>query len=181
MVGTIIGGLAQIGSTIYGAAKSAQMNNKARRLLQSERQDTRQWYDQKLDEDYMSRTDVQAALTNQKEILEDQYRQARATQAVAGGTDEAVALQKEAANKSLAETTRGIAAQAADYKNDLAERQLAAEQQYGAAERESLMNQGNAIAQAASQAGNALSGAGASMDDMVTAGKAAKEVRKKEA
>ena len=178
MIGTIIGAAAQIGSSIYGAAKSAQMNNRARQLLRQEKAEVNQWYEQKLNEDYLSRSDVQAALTAQREILDEKYKQARATQAVAGGTDEAVALQKEAANKSLGETTRSIAAQASAYKDNLAQQQLAAMQNYGAQERAILTGQGEAVANAASQAGSVLGQAGVAADEWLS-GKTG--IRKKEA
>lgn len=162
MIGSIIsgaiGGLAQIGSTIYGAVKSSQLNNTAQQMLANSRASARNWYEQKLDEDYMSRSDVKAALTNQSKLLDEKYKQARGINAVTGGTDESLALQQQAANESLADTTRSIASQAADYKEGLEKDMLATDQNYAAQQISALQNQANSVAQAASQVGQAAQG-----------------------
>ena len=116
MVGTLIGAAAQVGSSIYGAIKSSQANKRAEKLLQNQRDENQKWYDQKMSEDYSQRTDVQNVLRKQRELLQDQYKRARATNVVAGGTDESLALQQQAANGAMGETMADIAANADTYK-----------------------------------------------------------------
>jgi hypothetical protein len=158
MVGAIIGAAAQIGSSIYGAVKSSQANKKAQQMIQNQRDENQRWYDQKMAEDYMQRSDVQNVLRKQRELLQEQYQKARATNIVAGGTDESLALQQQAANETMGNTMADIAAGASAYKDSI-------EQQYRA--QDAALNQqqigiqqgkAQSIAQAASQMGSAVSG-----------------------
>ena len=164
MVGTILGAAAQVGSSIYGAIKSSQANKRAEQLLKNQRDENKKWYDQKMAEDYTKRTDVQNVLRKQRELLQEQYQRARATNLVAGGTDESLALQQQAANQAMGDTMANIAAQASSYKegveNQFRTQDAALNQQQIANEQ----NRAQAIANAAGQVGSAVSGlmAGAS-------------------
>lgn len=119
MVGAIIGAAAQVGSSIYGAVKSSQANKKAQQMIQNQRDENQRWYDQKMAEDYTQRSDVQNVLRKQRELLDEQYQRARATNVVAGGTDESLALQQQAANKTMGDTMADIAAGASAYKDSI--------------------------------------------------------------
>lgn len=158
MVGALIGAGLQIGSAIYGGIKSSQANKRAMDMIQNQRAENKKWYDQKMAEDYMQRSDVQNVLRKQRELLKEQYQRARATNIVAGGTDESLALQQQAANEAMGDTMADIAANASAYKDSI-------EQQYRA--QDAALNQqiigveqGNAqaIAQAAGQMGSAVGG-----------------------
>jgi hypothetical protein len=158
MIGTIIGAAAQLGSSIYGAVKSSQANKKAQQMIQNQRDENKRWYDQKMAEDYMQRSDVQNVLRKQRELLSEQYQRARATNIVAGGTDESLALQQQAANEAMGNTMADIAANASDYKDSV-------EQQYRA--QDAALNQqqigvqqakAQSIAKAAGQMGSAVGG-----------------------
>lgn len=168
MVGTIIGAAAQVGSSIYGAVKSSQANKRARQMIQNQRDENQKWYEQKMAEDYTQRTDAQNILRKQRELLQDQYQRARATNIVAGGTDESLALQQAAANETMGDTMAEIASQASAYKEGVEEQfranDAALNQQMIGVEQ----GQANAIAQAAGQMGSAVSG-------LVTGGVAEKE------
>ena len=158
MVGTLIGAAVQVGSSIYGAIKSSQANKRAEKLLQNQRDENKKWYDQKMSEDYSQRTDVQNVLRKQRELLQDQYKRARATNVVAGGTDESLALQQQAANDAMGETMADIAANADTYKegveNQYRTQDAALNQQQIANEQ----NRAQTIANAAGQVGSAVSG-----------------------
>ena len=114
-----LGITAALGGAIYGGIKSGKYNRKAEALIQQQRDDNKRWFEVKNAEDYTQRSDVQAAIKRQRELLDEQYKKAKASQTVAGGTDEALALQKQAANKSLAQTTTDIASNAAAYKEGI--------------------------------------------------------------
>mgnify|MGYP003093288848 CR=1 FL=1 len=158
MIGTILSGIMQAGGAVYGAAKSAKLNNKARQLLDESQARTKEWYEARLDDDYMSRTDVQAALTSQKKLLDEKYKQARATNVVAGGTDESLALQQRAANESVEDAARSIASQAASYKERVGESMMANDRAYAEAQAQDYRNQADRVAQAAAQLGKASGG-----------------------
>lgn len=127
-------------------------------MIQNQRDENKRWYDQKMAEDYMQRSDVQNVLRKQRELLNEQYQRARATNIVAGGTDESLALQQQAANEAMGDTMANIAANAASYKEGV-------ENQYRA--QDAALNQqqigveqanAQAIAQAAGQMGSAVGG-----------------------
>lgn len=158
MVGAILGTAAKIGGSIYGAIKSSQAAKKAEALLKNQRDDNKRWYEQRMAEDYTQRADNQNVLRRMRDMLGEQYKRARATNIVAGGTDESLALQKAAANESMGETMADIAAQASSYKEGI-ENQFRAQdaalnqQQIGIRQNEAAQ-----IAQAAGQMGAATSG-----------------------
>lgn len=158
MVGAIIGAAAQIGSSIYGAVKSSQANKRAQAMIQNQRDENQKWYDQKIAEDYTQRSDVQNILRKQRDLLNEQYQRARATNIVAGGTDESLALQQQAANEAMGDTIAGIAANASNYKDSI-ENQYRA-QDAALNQQQIGVEQANAqtIAQAAGQMGSAVGG-----------------------
>lgn len=158
MVGQIIGAATQIGASVYGAIKSSQANKRAQQMLQNQKDENQKWYDQKMAEDYMQRSDVQNVLRKQRELLQEQYKRARATNVVAGGTDESLALQQQAANQAMGDTMANIAAQASSYKEGV-ENQYRA--QDAALTQQQIANEqakAQSIAAAAGQVGSAVSG-----------------------
>lgn len=173
MVGAIVGAAAQVGSSIYGAIKSSQASKRAMDLLKARKEENRKWYEEKMAEDYMQRPDVQNALRKHKDLLGEQMKRSRATNIVAGGTDESLALGQQAAMESLGETTADIAAQAADYKesveNQFRETDAALDQQ----EMGIHQQQAQSIANAAGQVGKAVGGLVTGGMDATNATKAA--------
>ena len=158
MVGAILGTAAQVGSSIYGAIKSSQANKRAEQFLQNQRDENQKWYNQKMAEDYTQRTDVQNVLRKQRELLQEQYQRARATNIVAGGTDESLALQQAAANDAMGDTMADIADNAASYKEGIEEQYRS---QDAAPKQQQIANEQNkaqTIANAAAQVGSAVSG-----------------------
>lgn len=123
MITGLIAGAAGLAGSIIGAASASKNAKKARRLIQQQRDDNEQWYNIKASQDYTQRADTQAAINRQRELLSEQYEQARKQNVVAGGSDEALARQQKAANESLSQSTTDIAAAGAAYKD-------AVEQQY---------------------------------------------------
>lgn len=122
-VALAVGAAASLASSILGAVKSANAGKKANALINTQRADNKKWYDTQMGQDYLQRSDAQAILKKQKELLDAQYDRARATNAVVGGTDEALAMQQAKANETLADTMTNMAAQSSAYKDSI-------EQQY---------------------------------------------------
>lgn len=158
MVGAIIGAAAQTASAIGGAIASSAANKKAREMIGTLKQEKQKWYDQQMAQDYTQRSDAQNILRKQRELLQEQYQRSRATNLVAGGTDESLALQQASANNTMGDTMADIASQASSYKEGV-------EQQYRAdmdaiAQQEIALQQQKAqnIASAAGQMGSAVSG-----------------------
>ena len=125
MLGTIIGAVGALASSVIGGIKSAEARDKYNKLQNARRLRNEQWYNAEMNKDYTQRTDVQNAITRQRELLDEQIKRGHARSIVGGASPEAAALEKEAANKSLADATADIAADSAKHKDQV-------EQQYQA-------------------------------------------------
>ena len=155
MITAAIGGGLALASAIYGGVKSAQANNQARKLIQRQRDENKRWYDTRMAEDYTLRTDAQAAINRQRELLNEQYNRARKTGVVSGATDEAVAMQKAAANKAVSDTMTDIASQASAHKDNVERQYRAQDAALNQQQAQGYQQQAAQTAQAASQAVNA--------------------------
>jgi hypothetical protein len=166
MVGAAIGTAAQVGASIYGAIKSSQANKKAMDILKAQKDENKKWYEERMGEDYLQRADVQNVLRKQRELLGEQYKRARATNVVAGGTDESLAMQQQAANEVLGDTMGNIAAQAESYKEGVENQYRTTDAALAQQEMGIHQTQAQNIATAAGQVGKAVSGlvSGAGMD-----------------
>jgi hypothetical protein len=158
MVGAAIGTAAQVGASIYGAIKSSQANKKAMDILKAQKDENKKWYEERMGEDYLQRADVQNVLRKQRELLGEQYKRARATNVVAGGTDESLAMQQQAANEIMGDTMGNIAAQSADYKEAVENQYRTTDAALDQQEMGIHQGQAQAIANAAGQVGKAANG-----------------------
>ena len=107
-----------VGGIASGVAGRRAAKRNAR-ILDSQAQRAKDWYEQEYYSDFTQRSDAQAALNRAREILGDRYRNAQAAAAVSGATDESVAQQKAAANQTLADVTGNIAERADAYKEQV--------------------------------------------------------------
>lgn len=105
-----------------GGITSARANRKANQLVAEQKAANQAWYDKRYNEDATQRADAQRLLERTRGMLEDRYNRSAATSTVMGGTDEAVAMEKAAANQAMADVVSGIQADAANRK-DLVEQQ----------------------------------------------------------
>lgn len=145
-----IGAAGALASSVIGAVSSANANKRAQTLIDTQHKEDKRWYEQKKNEDYMNRSEVQAVLKKQRETLDEYYKRSRATNVITGGTDEAAAMAQEAANKTIADTSTNIAAQATAYKDSLDRQSRESEKQYTQIKVGSEQAKANQIAQAAS-------------------------------
>ncbi len=154
-IGSAAGGIGALGAAIYGGVKSAKYNKKASQLIEQQRNDNREWYNTRMAEDYTQRSDVQAAVKRQRELLQEQYENARRTSIVSGATDEALAQQQAAANASLSDTMTDMASQAADYKDSVEQQYRSQDAALNQQQAQTYQQQAQQTAQAAGQAVNA--------------------------
>lgn len=158
MIGSIIGGALQIGSSIFGGIKASEAMKKVKQNLEDQKKANEAWYNRRYNEDATQRADAQRILAKTEESIRNRNRQAAATQAVMGGTEESLAAAKAANNEALAEATSQIAV-AGDRRKDAIEQQY---MQRDAALDDSLnnmeINKANQIANAVKGVGSAASG-----------------------
>lgn len=86
-------------------------------MLDKKEQQNEAWYNRRYNEDYTQSAEAQAALNKAREYANESIKRAEGTQAVMGGTDEAVANAKEAAAEAVANATTAIASQATAMKD----------------------------------------------------------------
>jgi hypothetical protein len=82
---------------------------------------------------------------------------------VAGGTDESLALQQQAANDAMGDTMADIAANATDYKENIENQYRAKDAEFNEKQAKMEIAKGQAIAQAAAQVGSAVGGLASGM------------------
>lgn len=163
LLSSILGGIGSLASSIIGGIQSAKAQKKASELIQNQRDENRQWYNTKMNQDYTQRADVQNAITRQRELLDEQIKRANANKVVGGGSDESAALAKEAANKSVADATADIAADSANYKDQVENQYRAQEQNLNQEEIKQYQDKASQNAQAGAtgvQAGLGMIGTG---------------------
>lgn len=151
----IAGAVGALGSSIYGAVASSKQNKKAQELLQQQRDDNRAWYNAKMSQDYTQRADAQAVINRQRELLDEQYKNATATNVVAGGSDASLAMQKAAANDAMAQTMSNIASEASTYKDQVEQAYRSQDAALNQQQAQNQAAQAQATAAAAGQAVNA--------------------------
>lgn len=109
MIGSLIGaGMGAVGS-IFGGIAASEAMKKVKRNIEDQRQRNENWYTRRINEDGTQRADAQRILSKTEDMIRNRNRQAAATQAVTGGTEESVAAAKEANNQALAEAASQIA------------------------------------------------------------------------
>lgn len=146
-------------SALAGGIASAQANRAAQKELEERERRNKEWYDMEMAKDYTQRADVMNLLNKQRQAYIDRAKSLAGTQAVAGGTEAAVAAEKERMNNAIAQTTADVAAQQQQRK-DLVEQQYQGQADQISMQREELQrDKAKNIAEAASSA----IGAGASI------------------
>ena len=109
MLGAIVGGALKVGGAIAGGIMGAKSARKQARMIADEKYKNQAWFDRRYNEDITQRAEAQAAITKMREAMKDRTAAAAGTSAVMGGTEESMAIEKEAQNKALAETMSNIA------------------------------------------------------------------------
>lgn len=109
MIGSILGGALKIGGSIAGGIMGAGSARKQARMIADEKKKNQAWFDRRYNEDSTQRADAQAAITKMRETMKERTAAAAGTAAVMGGTEESMAIEKEAQNKAMAETLSNIA------------------------------------------------------------------------
>lgn len=123
MIGSIIGGVLNVGGAIAGGIASSRANKKANKMIEAQKQSNQAWYDRNYNANYTQRSDSQAIINKTREMLQERGQRSAATNAVMGGTDETLALDKEAQNQAVSNTMQQMQSNADAYKQNI-------EQQY---------------------------------------------------
>lgn len=115
MIGSAIGAA----GAIFGGISATQAMNKVKKNIEAQRKKNQDWYNQRYNEDATQRADAQRILRQTEENIKERNKQAAATAAVMGGTDESVAGAKAANAEALADATSQIVAKAEERKDNI--------------------------------------------------------------
>lgn len=124
-LGSAIGGAMKIGGAIFGGISQARAAKKVKENIEGQQQENQDWYDRRYNEDMTQRADAQRLLSLTEESIRNRNKQAAATAAVMGGTNESLAAQRAANAASLTDTMSQIAV-TADARKDAIENQYRA-------------------------------------------------------
>lgn len=120
MIGAILGGLGLAGGlaqSIIGGVKSAKAAKTQKKLIQTQRNKNDAWYNKNYYQDYLNRSDSQAAIRRVEDFMKKRNKNAAATATVMGSTPEVVAAQQQNDQKLMADTMGSIVAQGSVYKD----------------------------------------------------------------
>ena len=156
-----VGGIAS--SLIGGAAASDAARAAERRQRQMEAKENA-WYTRRYNEDYIDTAAGQNLVRRAKEYAKEQWKKAAGAQAVAGGTDAATQMAKDAGNKMVGDTIANIAATDQSRKAQVDNMHRQAEQQFAQMDMNREMQRAQNITNAAQNASNAIMSAGAAIE-----------------
>lgn len=102
---------ASLASTIWGGSKAAEQQAKAEAELRAEKARNEAWYTRRYNESYADTAAGQNMIRMAKDAAREHWRREAGAAAVAGGTDAAAAMAKEAGNKMVGDAIAQVAAQ----------------------------------------------------------------------
>ncbi len=124
LIGGAIGaGISAIGG-IFGGISASKAMKKVKRNIEQQQKENQDWYDRRYNEDATQRADAQRMITMVNESIKKRNKQAAGAAAVMGGSEEAVAMAKEANNQALSDTTSQIVANAEQRKDNIEQQYL---------------------------------------------------------
>lgn len=163
-IGSIIGGVAKIGASIFGGISASKAMKKAKGMIEDQRDDNQAWYDRNYNKDFTQTADAQRLLSMTQQSIRDRNRQSAAQQAVMGGTDESTAYAKALNNQALAEAASSINAGAEAKKQGIENQYRAQDAAYAQQLTNMELNRAAAINQAVAGVADAANTLGSAFD-----------------
>lgn len=169
-IATAIGAGASLLSSFIGgnaAAKAAQAAERRQRAMEAKEN---AWYNRRYNEDYSDTAAGQNLIRRAKDYAKEQWKKAAGAQAVAGGTDAATQMAKDAGNKMVGDTIANIAATDQARKANVDNIHMQNQQNFANMDMQREMNRAQAITDAAGNASNALMQLGSAFEPNLTGG-----------
>jgi hypothetical protein len=154
MIGAIAGQALKLGGTIAGGISSMKAMRQVQADLARRQRENQDWYNMRYNEDATQRADAQRVLEMTRQAIQNRNRQAAATQAVMGGTNESVAAERAANAQAMSDAASQIAL-AGDKRKDAIENQYMTQRDKLAdAQNELRTQKAQAVQQMATEMGN---------------------------
>lgn len=159
-----IGAGVGLASSLLGGISASKAAKEAERRQREQEGKEDAWYTRRYNEDYVDTAAGQNLVRRAKEFANEQWKKAAGAQAVAGGTDAAVAQAKDAGNKMMGDTIANIAATDQARKAQVDNMHRQAEAQFAQQDMNREMQRAQNITNAAQGASNAIMSAAAAVD-----------------
>lgn len=163
-VALVAAGLGLAASAI-GAAQSAKAARDAERKQRAQEAKEDAWYNRRYNEDYADTAAGRNLIRRAEQFNKKNWRRAAGAQAVAGGTDAATQMQKDAGNQMMGETLANVAAMDQRRKDNVDNMHRQAESQFAQMDMQRDLQKAQNISNAASQASNAIMQAGSAFEN----------------
>lgn len=163
-IATAIGVGASLASSLIGGSKASQAAKAAERRQREQEARENAWYTRRYNEDYADTAAGQNLVRRAKEYAKENWRKAAGAQAVAGGTDAATQMAKDAGNKMVGDTIANIAATDQARKAQVDNMHRQAEQNFAQMDMNREMQRAQNITNAAQNASNAIMSAAGALE-----------------
>jgi len=159
-----IGAGVGLASSIIGGISASKAAREAEKRQRKQEASEEAWYNRRYNEDYADTAAGQDLVRRAKEFAKENWRKAAGAQAVAGGTDAATAMAKDAGNRMMGDTIAGIAATDQKRKENVDNLHRQAQERFAQQDMNREMQRAQNITQAAQGASNAIMSAAGAVD-----------------
>lgn len=159
MIGSIVGGVTSLAGNVLSAKAANRGYNQYIKMFQDRMQQVKDHRDTVYYQDPTQTAENQAALSNAQKVLDKATQTAKNTNIVSGGSDESVAMSKQAAQEQVGKMMQDAAVQGAQTKENAwnqADQQIDAFTNYiASAKKEKGLNNAQAISQSSGELASA--------------------------
>lgn len=159
-----IGVAGSLASSLFGGKSASKAAREAERRQRQQEAKENAWYTRRYNEDYVDTAAGQNLVRRAKDFAREQWKKAAGAQAVAGGTDAATQMAKDAGNKMMGDTIANMAATDQQRKENVDNLHRQAEQQFAQMDMNRELQRAQNISNAASAASNAMMSIGSAVD-----------------
>lgn len=157
-----------LASSLIGGAKASQAAREAERRQREQEASEKAWYNRRYNEDFVDTAAGQNLVRRAKDFARENAKKAAGAQAVAGGTDAATQMAKDAGNKMVGDTISNIAATDQQRKAQVDNMHRQAEQNFAQMDMNREAQRAQNITNAAQNASNAIISAAGAIDQATT-------------
>ena len=156
---------ASLASSLLGGSAASRAAKAAERRQREQEAKEDAWYNRRYNEDYIDTAAGQNLIRRAKEYAKQNWKKAAGAQAVAGGTDAATQMAKDAGNKMVGDTIANIASTDQSRKDNVDNLHRQAESQFAQMDMNRELNRANQITNAAQNASNAIMQMGSAFEN----------------
>lgn len=163
-IASAIGAGVGLASSLFGGMSAAKAAREAEKRQRRQEAKENAWYTRRYNEDYVDTAAGQNLVRRAKDYAREQWKRAAGAQAVAGGTDAATAMAKEAGSKMVGDTIANIAATDQARKDNVDNMHRQAQEKFAQMDMNRELQRAQNITNAAQSASNAIMSVAGAVD-----------------